>query len=546
MSQRLGLKIPPKNSKAFFGPFPTDHPYTQQALKAVKALDTHQLPANYRKLRATRDIYDALKRLALEPRARTLYAKDKNAFIAPHLDLRPAERRALLSGRAFVVNASMKASPADEADRFVQKLLRDPGFSKKWAVEIKKYPGDHPETADKEINAWLFENGFDISRDDVLAAWERMKSRPLNFYAGIYNTQVDKEVGPTLTITSGGVVYWGATKIKPFIFNSNKLSWSQSKTNPNTVAFEFKMLIDDKGKPPPKGTYVGPYFSGTIQTNDITKNVRGRVGDFPPTDPSDNDPPPNAGTKFSQYNSTYSTAILNSAGKWEWTKDEFVVDDPTATYQGKAVHDYTFNNSAFNALTKNHNDWNISVFFYTSTSAKSPGVHFYGKRWAADEPVPAKPNFLGQIGVSSDAGKDAVNAYHSTFGLQIAMGLVNAVISAVVFAAVTKAIEKITKWWKERTPEAEQEMNQAQEELANQNDVQDEIEALEGDVVDEEINIDDIPQPPEPPIEVEAVEEQMDVTDEITEVADEVAEVADEVTEVTEVTEVAEAEIIVL
>jgi hypothetical protein len=141
MFQRLGLKTPPKNFKPFFSPYPTNQPYTQQALAAVKALDMHQLPANYRKLHATRDIYNALKRLTLEPRTRVLYAKDKNAFIAPHLDLRPTEHRALLSGKALVVNWSMKADPAMEADRLVQKLLQGPRFANKWAAEIKKYPG---------------------------------------------------------------------------------------------------------------------------------------------------------------------------------------------------------------------------------------------------------------------------------------------------------------------------------------------------------------------------------------------------------------------
>lgn len=45
-------------------------------------------------------------------------------------------------------------------------------------------------------------------------------------------------------------------------------------------------------------------------------------------------------------------------------------------------------------------------------------MHFYG-RWAADEQTPAKLKFLSRIGSSSDAGGDAVKAYHSTTGLRI-------------------------------------------------------------------------------------------------------------------------------
>lgn len=432
-------------------------------------------------------MYNALKRLALDPRARALYAKNKTSFIAPHIDLRPTERRALLSHKAFMVNWSMKADLATVTDDFVRRLLQDPTFAKQWSTEVKTCPKESPEAFKLHIHDWLYSKGFDITEEDVKAGWAQEKSHPLNLFANTYNTQVDGTDGPMLVIRAG-TVSWGKVNIQDFSFSSGKLSWTQSSTNPNTAELDFVILANDQEKPLPKESYIGLYFSGTIDTDGITSQVTGRVGDFP-SNPSLH---PTDSTKLSQYNSTYTVYIKSAHGEWEKSDHEFVVDHPTVTYQGNTLKNFAWTrNSVLTASTKHGNAWNISIHFYTlnkSTENQVLGTHFYGRRWAADESPPS-PNFMGMIGGTPNPKSESDSAFRRSQSIVSAMNAVNSVLSWSVFVGTANLVEKIAAWQRNPTPETQKEMEEAKQELDHairaEGDVglQEVAENLEGDNV---------------------------------------------------------------
>lgn len=459
MAKRLGLRIPP-TTKPLSGPFQIDRPYSDRDKAAVKALDIHALPKNYKRLRASPHLANAMKELAVDPKSRALFKKAPAAFVATHPYLRPSERTALSSSKTWTIHAAMKASPADIAAEFVQACLRDPTLSQQWFANAKLY-----KNGAGTLNDWLKSKGYDTTVNEVDSAWSGELGQGLDIYSTTYSTLIGGKVGPLLIISKGTVTF-DSVKIKKFTFASSVLSWSQTDGNASTVRITLVVLTDDDGKPLPPGSYIGPMFSGTLTDANHAANTTflGRVGDFPkPSTPSDPPTGPTDGTKLDQYDSTYST-YSKSGGSWSGDVD-FVVDAPTVTYDGKALQNIKWTNSNLSVSTADGNPVNLAIYFFynkPSSSNKTAGNQFFGRRWNAGETPPADGNFMGQIGQSSNPSSQAGASSWQSILKTVAINLAAGVASMVLGHYVVKAITARQQANKLKTEQAEKDAKAAE------------------------------------------------------------------------------------
>ena len=481
MAKRLGLRIPP-TSKPLSGPYQTDMPYSDRDKAAVKDLDTHQLPKNYKRLRASASLGTAMKELAIDPSARELFKKSPPAFTATHPKLRPSERSALETRKIWSIRSAMTATPASVAAEFVQACLRDPTLAQQWAATLKEYKDD--DNAEEEIDAWLEEQGYDTTLEEVDKAWANELGQGLDVYEFTYNTLVNNEKGPLLVI-SGGTVTYDSVLIQKFSFVESVLSWSQADGNASTVRVTLVILTDDDGKPLPDDAYVGPMFSGTLTdvNNPSPVSFQGRVGDFPKPTPPNPDPGPNDGTTLDQYNSTYTTYAPNSQGTWV-ADVSFVVAAPDVTYNGTLLKNIKWANSNLSVSTADGNPVNLSLYFYYNTpSASNPtaGNQFYGRRWNAGESPPSGSdgNFMGLVGQSKNpsgqASSGSWQSYLKTAAINVAVGVASMVLGHYVIQFLTakaKANASGTEEDKEAAEEADEKANDAadaEERVAEEN-----------------------------------------------------------------------------
>lgn len=494
MAKRLGLRIAP-TAKPLSGPFQVDRPYSDRDKAAVKALDTHALPNNYKRLRASRPMATAMQQLAIDPKSRDLFQKAPAAFVATHPDLRPSERSALESSKTWVIHSAMKATPAAVADEFVQACLRNPTLSQQWSTILKRYK-DQDDGAD-QIAAWLKSQGYDTTLDEVDKAWARELGQGLDVYSTTYNTLLDNKAGPLLVISKGTVTF-DSVKIKKFTFAESVLSWSQSDGNASTVKVTLVILTDNDGKPLPPDSYIGPMLSGTLTDINHPSEVKlyGRVGDFPkPSDPSDPDPGPTDGTKLEQYDSTYATYSKSGSS---WVEDvELAVEAPNVTYNGKALTNVKFANSILSVSTIDGNPVNLSLYFYYSTSNKTPGNQFYGRRWGVGESPPSDANFMGLIGQSTNPSGQANSASWLSILKTAALNTAQAVIGMVLGHYVIKALSAKEKANETGAEEDEKAYEEAKEEADNAADAEERVaeENIEGNPSAEDVGPDPGPGP---------------------------------------------------
>ena len=398
VAKQFGLK--PVSGKPLSGPYQIDHPYSNRDLAAVKALDSHTLPKNYKRLRASPAMHAVMQKLALDPRAQASFLKSPMTFTSALREILPQERKALLSGRSYAVNSSMKATSASVAEEFVQASLRIPTLSRLWATQLKNTRDKL--CGDEILQVWLKQRGYDTTLADINEAWA---SQGIGVFAVTYTTQIDGKSGPPLIIRKTSVTL-GQQKIKGYSFAQNVLSWDQSEGNASSASINLVLVIDNGGKPLPPGSYIGPWFTGTY-TDSSCSNVTfvGRVGDLPTTGGADS-------TQLEQYDAVYNTYVKDASGKF--TKDTaLVVKHPNVTYKGKALRNIKWANSTLSVVTVDGNLFSMSIYFYHNKSTKANpvlGYQFFGRRWAVGESPPNECNFMGQIGHPTYPDLQAKNA----------------------------------------------------------------------------------------------------------------------------------------
>ena len=462
MAKRLGLRIPPE-AKPLSGPYQTDVPYSARDRAAVRELDTHQLPENYKRLRAS-SLGIAMKELAIDPRARELFNKSPTVFAATHPNLRPPERAAIESRKMWMIHTAMKASPGAVADEFVQACLSDSNISRQLTALLKHCRND--EGGIDEINTWLKTQGYDTTLEEVDRARPRGIEQSLKVYSHTYNTLVDDNKGPQLIIGTRSITFDSAL-IKRFKFTDGVLSWSQADGNASTVKVAFDILTHDNDKPLPSGSYVGPLFSGTL-TNDHSPNVTftGRIGDFSdsPTSSSLRD-----GTTLNQYNSVYTIFLKDNQG--EWVRDtRFVVDAPNIIYNGALLKNAKWTNGNLSAFTMDGNPVNLVLYFHHNAPSSDAGSQFYGRLWYAGGSPPMSGNCLGLVRQSEDpVGRASLALQRSisrTAAINVAAGVSSLALCRCIlqyFSARSKANASSSEQDKKAVDEANKKIDDASE-----------------------------------------------------------------------------------
>jgi hypothetical protein len=472
VAKQFGLK--PVSGKPLSGPYQIDQPYSVRDVAAVKALDSHTLPKNYKRLRASPAMRAVMQKLALDPRAQASFLKSPVTFTSALRDILPEERKALLFGRSYAVNLSMKATSASVAEEFVQASLQTPTLSRLWAAQLKNTRDKL--CGDEILQVWLKQRGYDTTLADINEAWA---SQGIGVFAATYTTQIDGESGPPLIIRKASVTL-GQQKIKGYSFAQNVLSWDQSGGNTSSASINLVLVVDDGGKPLSPGSYIGPRFTGTY-TDSSRSNVSfvGRVGDLPTAGGGGTD-----STQLEQYDSVYNTYVKDASGKF--VKDTaLVVKHPNVTFKGKALRNIKFANSTLSVVTADGNLFSISIYFYHNKSTKAnpvPGYQFFGRRWAMGESPPNECNFMGQIGLPTYPELQAKNA-SSVLLLKIAaVSIAEGAASMLLAKSTEKAHVAFRKWMKSRDAKDKVELDEADKEADDAAEVEEKVFEENSDV----------------------------------------------------------------
>lgn len=491
MAARLGLRIIP-GAKGITGPYPIDKPYSEADKAAVAALDTHVLPKNYRRLRATPALRSAMQKLALEPASQRLYLKSPAAFASTITGLRSNERRALETGRPYPIVSAMKASSTDEANQFVQDVLRSPTLAQQWSDEVVKY--SQTEDGADQITAWLVSKGYDTTFEEVLTAFNTAANQSLDFYDSSYNTQLDNTTAGPSVVIQKGQVHVDGKNIVMFNYENSKLTWSASDGNDSTASLTMEMLTTNPdGTPLPDNSYVGPEFYGTYQTKGATSasQIIGRVGTIPDGSGGDH---LKDGVELSTFNDTYQTYVKDASGTYQRDASTLIVDAPNVTYGDQPLKNFTWANGTLTASTEDGNAWNLSLLFYVNTtpsdSNPTAGNQFSGKRWAAGATAPTAANMFGQIGSASNPAATGSaldnSSMWTTLAINVAVGYAGMKLAEYVWTC----IKRFVAWAKSGSQADKDALDEAQKDVDKASDSEEMVEEKgvdinpDGEVVD--------------------------------------------------------------
>ena len=512
-AQALALKVNTDKSVGY-GAFAVGNPYGARELAAIKALDNYVVPKNYRKTRTSPEMYEALSKLALDPKAVVKYNASPKRFAASYPDLTPAESSALVKGHSGSLRMVLKADATDVAKQFVQAEIRNPSLANQYATICKQ--NQNQSNGNDNIAAWLKSQGYDTTVNDVWTAYQAMLNQDLDVYDSQYVTQLNGATGPVVTIQDN-TIYVAGTAIQKPSYASNTLSWNASDGNASTATLHFQLLTADDGKPLPAGAYVGPQFFGIFSTPGqatvTASNFFGKVGSVP-------GPSPATSSQISTWFATYTTYIKDSSGTFQKDSTMIVADagsgKASVTYKGVTIKNSTYSNETLSWTMKDSNSQYVSISFYMNKppTEKNPtaGPQFSGKLWTVDGQTPAQPNFWGQVGSSANpttASSGASSAsFYKTLGINLAVGAGSMVLGNLANMAINKFIE----WYKSPTPANKAALDQANadanEGAAEQQAVGD--QAAEADVAAEGEPAPAPPAPPEPPQEFVEEEEEFE------------------------------------
>ncbi|CAH0055790.1 unnamed protein product [Clonostachys solani] len=499
-AKALGLKMV-SDMPANFSPYAAVEPYGKRETAAVKALDNHKSPKNYKKTRCSPALFHALKTLATDTRAARSYKKSPGGFAAGIEGLRADEKKALVSGNTGLLRLAMKASTTDVATQFVQAELRNPTLATQYASILK----DNLNKPDGNANVekWLEDQGYSTTIDAIYQAWEKMINSNLDTFDSVYATLVDKKAGPTVVIQKGGVSVNGKA-IVGFTYSASTLSWNASDGNASSAVLHLQVLTDDDGKPLPPDAYIGPQFYGIYWAKDASKpsstNAYGKIGVAPGPDPG---PPPVKPTPLSTFYDNYQTYLKDATGKYQ--KDSTLVvaagsgTDSTVTYGGKTIQKFVYSNQTLSWSAADGNNTSGSISFYVNTNPTqtnpTPGNQFAGKQWASGATAPTGSNFFGQIGSSSNpdgASADAAAAAQwRMVGINLGVGIAVVLISNVIQKAITAA----WNYFKNPTAENKAALDEANQSAEESIETQESVteSAAEANPSGESVIPDDVP-----------------------------------------------------
>ena len=410
--------------------FPPGKPYGKRQKDAIEALDTHEIPTNYRKTRASPAMYEALHKLALHPKAVASFNANPKRFVSSFIDLTPNEARVLQQGHAGALRKLLKADPTDVAKQFVQAVLRRATLATGYAA-VNKANQRNPN-GKAQIAAWLASQGYNCTPDDVWVAYQAIMNVDLSVYDNQYSTQLDGAPGPTLLIDQGKVSING-TIIKDPTYASSTLSWTSADGNASTATLHLQIITSQDGKPLPAESYIKPQFSGIYyragQSKPSESNFFGKV-----------DPVPNAssatGSHISTWFNTYTTYLRDADDKLQEDSTLIVADagsgNVSVTYKGATINNFTYQNEILSWSTEDGNAQFVSLVFYKNTDQTTSGEpQLCGKLWMVDGQVPLSPNLSGQV---SESGGDPEKAF------RLPMGTIYWKIQRVTFAFGTAVL----------------------------------------------------------------------------------------------------------
>ena len=494
--------------------FPLGQPYGPIEMSAIKALDNHQIPEDYRKTRASPELFEALCKLEIDPKAVRRYRDSPNHFVSSLTGLTDEEHLALVSGRRGWIRRILKADAVQISKRFVQTVLLDPTL----AIQYSAVASQNQEHTDGKtrLALWLKNKGYDITVEDVATAYQKMANEDLAIYEFQYDTILDGIPGPVILLKHSEVKVDGVA-IKNASFTSQTLSWTVEDGNESSARLQFQstgalstsLLADD--------AYEGPYFRGVFCQKDREAvnsfNILGRVGL-----PTGHDPA--APIPVSTWNGSYQTYLkdrndnFQENGLLAVTVNNF--KELEVTYNNVELKNTNYRNGVLSWALKGSNAGygSLSFFQLPSTSSESNETNYQciGKIWNADGQVPLEPNFWGRIKPSADPSADSALTYEA-LGAKIKAANQSFGVSSIIAAqAIAKVIDATVK--KDQAPgeshkstfdglkaEAKaamirsqaihNEVAQAQGAIFYDRDAHDELEALENGWDIDDIEIDD-------------------------------------------------------
>lgn len=514
MAKKLGLRVDAKAPDRSFGGLKCpDISYNEGELRAVKALDTHTIPENYRKNRLSPALLPVLTQLATSPNAVTKFKRNPERFLATFDNITPNEKRVLKTSSPGMLRALSLRSSADVASQFVQAEFRDPTLAQKYASVLAQNNGD-PD-GETNIIAFLKQQGYDTTPEDVNTAYLQAISVNIDTYDGYYaSTFTNGGDGPNILIQNGGVTVNG-TAIKKPIYSQSLLQWSTSDGNAFNALLTFRVLTaDDSGRPLPAGSYIGPQFYGSYwgNTKPTSPNIQGKTGTAPPQPV--NPVNPVQPTPLDTFSGNFVTYICDANGKWS-EDSTFVISDATGTttatasYKGKTLNNFTYSgNESLSWSTTDGNDTNGSIGFFinkTSTSTNPTlGPQASGRVWPASGVMPEKPNFFMNTGQSANPATQsqpsAAAQLWKSIGINLGVGIATMIVGtalielfkAVFLAKQNPGNAEIQAQLKEAIDKLNQKLD-AQKQMSDQG-----VQTDEAGGAGEEVNPSDIPVPDAP------------------------------------------------
>ena len=453
------------------GLFPSGNPYGQRELDVIKALDDHKDPPNYWKTRASPAMYEALYKLALNPKAITQYKSSPERFVSSFIDLTPQENFALAKGQKDLITMTLKTNPLEIAKHCVRAFFRDTSMATQYATICRQ--NKRTENGKANIATWLKSRGFETTAEDIWTAYQAILEQDLEVFESQYGTRLNRAAGPVILIQNGTVSCAGVV-IKQVKYTSNTLSWNAYDGNGSSAILHFQILIDQDDKPLHRGSYIGPRFSGvfynTGQPIPSSPNFFGQIGSLPSSTLATSIP-------ISAWFGTYSARCKDMREMLK-NEDKLILADAgegnaSVTYRGVNVNNFTYENEILSWSKKDGNCQYASVAFTGSPSAgptkSTAGPHLSGKIWTREGQAPSRPNFWARLSSSekyADSSPPAFNPmYLKTQGINVAFGA-----AAIIFGhSVTKALEVFVKWIKDPCQENSAILDRANETSDNAN-----------------------------------------------------------------------------
>ena len=387
-------------SRGVVPPFePSGEPYTAQELKYISQLAGHEVPRDYRPSRPSREFYEQIRKLSLDPAILERYRDDRYAVFDTAFSLSDREKTAIWSRNFGRTRAEMQRSEKDVARAFVADAPANATLAVRYHRILSAATARNEPDAVEQARTGLRGLGYDTSPAAISDAFDEFKNE-LAVWACGYQLVVDGQPGGELIITPRDVSL-DRTPLKSIHFAQGVLTWSERDGNSSSASLRFSVPTGSDEQVRPE-SYIGPQCHGVLWKGGseppARDNAYGKVGVYSVAGAAD----PSAGDPLETWTGIYATHLAASTGVWSEGPDLTVRTEPgkrepELELDGQQVKQWYYANGIL-AWAQPESSWSGSVTFFQhqhdSTIRRSA---FMGRlwRWGSD-PGALMLNAVGQ------------------------------------------------------------------------------------------------------------------------------------------------------